>query len=81
MTGVSYSRPEALYFWGYYVGFNAPWVLIPAWLLWCTARDVAEAVRRAESREMLERRLGRISRALEGDLDGSVVMREVLKEE
>ena len=28
--GVSYSRPEALYFWGYYVGFNAPWVIVPA---------------------------------------------------
>jgi len=28
--GVSYSRPETLYFWGYYVGFNAPWVVVPA---------------------------------------------------
>lgn len=28
--GVAYSRPEAQYFWVYYVGFNAPWVIIPA---------------------------------------------------
>lgn len=27
--GVVYSRPEFLYFWVYYVGFNAPWVFIP----------------------------------------------------
>jgi len=28
--GVSYSRPETLYYWGYYVGLNAPWALVPA---------------------------------------------------
>lgn len=28
--GVVYSRPEFQYFWVYYVGFNAPWVLVPA---------------------------------------------------
>ena len=27
--GVSYSRPEFLYFWVYYVGFNLPWLLVP----------------------------------------------------
>ncbi|QYT00600.1 EXPERA domain-containing protein [Trichoderma simmonsii] len=27
--GVSYSRPEFLYFWIYYVGFNAPWAIVP----------------------------------------------------
>lgn len=26
---VSYSRPEVLYFWVYYVGFNAPWAIVP----------------------------------------------------
>jgi hypothetical protein len=29
-AGVSYSRPEAQYFWGYLVGFNLPWAIIPA---------------------------------------------------
>lgn len=28
--GLVYSRPEFLYFWVYYVGFNAPWVVVPA---------------------------------------------------
>lgn len=30
MSGVVYSRPEVLYYWIYYVGFNAPWVIVPA---------------------------------------------------
>ncbi|KAK1978826.1 emopamil binding protein [Colletotrichum cereale] len=30
---VSHSRPEFLYFWVYYVGFNAPWVVVPAVVL------------------------------------------------
>lgn len=28
-NGISYSRPEFQYFWVYYVGFNAPWVVVP----------------------------------------------------
>ncbi len=31
--GVSYSRPEPLYFWVYFVAFNAPWIIIPAGML------------------------------------------------
>ena len=27
--GVSYSRPEAVYFWFYYVFINAFWIVIP----------------------------------------------------
>ncbi|KAH6604231.1 ebp domain-containing [Trichoderma cornu-damae] len=33
--GVSYSRPEFLYFWVYYVGFNAPWAIVPVCKLPC----------------------------------------------
>lgn len=29
-TGRAHSRPEFLYFWVYYVGFNLPWVIVPA---------------------------------------------------
>lgn len=29
-TGRSHSRPEPIYFWGYYFGFNLPWVVVPA---------------------------------------------------
>ncbi|KAK2003394.1 emopamil binding protein [Colletotrichum falcatum] len=30
---LSHSRPEFLYFWVYYVGFNAPWVVVPTVVL------------------------------------------------
>lgn len=30
MSGTMHSRPEFLYFWVYYVGFNAPWVVVPS---------------------------------------------------
>ncbi|KAJ0107550.1 hypothetical protein J7T55_007740 [Diaporthe amygdali] len=33
LKGVEYSRPEADYFWGYYVFFNAFWIIIPIYLL------------------------------------------------
>jgi len=36
-------RPEPLYFWGYYVGCNLPWLLVPAVLGWRSARAMAEA--------------------------------------
>ena len=29
-AGRSHSRPEPLYFWVYYVGFNLPWAVVPA---------------------------------------------------
>ena len=38
-----YSRPEFLYYWVYYVGFNLPWVIAPAVLL----RDSWTEVERA----------------------------------
>ncbi len=28
-SGISYSRPEFMYYWGYYIGINAFWVFIP----------------------------------------------------
>ena len=27
---VAHSRPEFLYFWVYYFGFNLPWVVVPS---------------------------------------------------
>ncbi|KAI0010337.1 EBP-domain-containing protein [Xylariaceae sp. FL0662B] len=44
-TGFSHSRPEALYFWGYYVGCNIPWAIIPAGLLFGSVRTVIRATR------------------------------------
>jgi cholestenol Delta-isomerase len=49
--GVSYSRPEALYFWGYFVGMNTFWIVIPLCkpdtrrILWTQANaDMADCV-------------------------------------
>ena len=28
--GVAHCRPEALYLWVYYIGFNLPWVVVPS---------------------------------------------------
>ncbi|ODA82594.1 hypothetical protein RJ55_01101 [Drechmeria coniospora] len=32
--GTEHSRPEFLYYWVYYIGFNLPWVIVPAVLLY-----------------------------------------------
>ncbi|RKU42267.1 hypothetical protein DL546_005059 [Coniochaeta pulveracea] len=31
--GINHSRPETLYYWGYFVGMNFPWVVVPSFLL------------------------------------------------
>ncbi|KFA74970.1 hypothetical protein S40288_02242 [Stachybotrys chartarum IBT 40288] len=41
--GVSYSRPEFLYFWIYYVGFNLPWAIVPLGLIFDSFRQVGRA--------------------------------------
>jgi cholestenol delta-isomerase len=41
--GSSHSRPEALYFWVYFVGFNAPWFFIPIILIWSALKEIARA--------------------------------------
>ncbi|AEO69193.1 uncharacterized protein THITE_2146203 [Thermothielavioides terrestris NRRL 8126] len=43
LRGATYSRPEVVYYWGYYVGMNAPWVVVPAVLLWRSAREIRAA--------------------------------------
>ncbi|KAJ4202892.1 hypothetical protein NW767_005649 [Fusarium falciforme] len=43
MHGVAYSRPETLYFWIYYVGFNFPWAVVPLVLLRDSWRQIGSA--------------------------------------
>ncbi|KAM3502389.1 hypothetical protein MY11210_009084 [Beauveria gryllotalpidicola] len=43
-TGVSYSRPEFLYYWVYYVGFNAPWFFVPLGLLHDSWSKITSAI-------------------------------------
>ncbi|KAG9251517.1 Emopamil-binding protein [Emericellopsis atlantica] len=50
MDVTSYSRPEALYYWVYYVGFNAPWATVPFWLLWDSVGAISNAFK--ASREL-----------------------------
>lgn len=33
MLGLTYSRPEAAYYWGYFVFMNAFWIVIPLLLI------------------------------------------------
>ncbi|KAK0630788.1 Emopamil-binding protein [Bombardia bombarda] len=49
--GVSYSRPEFLYFWVYYVGFNAPWVVVPLFLAYQSATAIQRSFNAAEVRK------------------------------
>ncbi|KAI9167415.1 Emopamil-binding [Paramyrothecium foliicola] len=44
-SGVSYSRPEFLYFWIYYVGFNLPWAVVPLVLLYDSFDQIGQAFR------------------------------------
>ena len=42
---VSYCRPEAYYFWGYYVFMNAFWILIPLLLIYNSVTRIGGAMR------------------------------------
>ncbi|KAI0879615.1 Emopamil-binding protein [Hypoxylon argillaceum] len=44
-TGRSHSRPEFLYFWVYYAGFNLPWAIVPAFLLFDSVKTVTRAMK------------------------------------
>ncbi|KAJ4392127.1 hypothetical protein N0V93_005749 [Gnomoniopsis smithogilvyi] len=39
-NGVAYSRPEFQYFWIYYFGFNALWVVVPAAIIVYSIRNI-----------------------------------------
>ncbi|KAK8113700.1 emopamil binding protein [Apiospora kogelbergensis] len=44
-SGLSHSRPEFMYFWVYYVGFNLPWAIIPAFLLFDSVKTLRRKLR------------------------------------
>ncbi|KAF4123100.1 cholestenol Delta-isomerase [Geosmithia morbida] len=41
--GLSCSRPEFLYYWVYYAGFNSPWVFVPLVLLYDSFSQIQDA--------------------------------------
>ncbi|KAI1180149.1 Emopamil-binding protein [Nemania sp. FL0916] len=48
-AGQSHSRPEFVYFWVYYVGFNLPWAVVPAFLLLDSVKTVTRVIRAFET--------------------------------
>ncbi|KAF2102199.1 emopamil binding protein [Rhizodiscina lignyota] len=48
---VEYSRPEALYFWGYFMGMNAFWIIIPAYCIATSMKEIAEVFKVAQSQK------------------------------
>ncbi|KAK1842516.1 ebp domain-containing protein [Colletotrichum chrysophilum] len=51
LHGVSHSRPEFLYFWVYYIGFNGPWVVVPTLLLFSNAMHIKRQLEKAVGSE------------------------------
>ncbi|KAK8055835.1 EBDP2 [Apiospora rasikravindrae] len=48
-THLAHSRPEFLYFWVYYVGFNLPWAVVPAYLLFDSVTTLRSELRILDS--------------------------------
>ncbi|KAI0914451.1 Emopamil binding protein-domain-containing protein [Ustulina deusta] len=67
-TGRSHSRPEFLYFWVYYVGFNLPWAVVPAFLLLDSVKAVTRAMRAIDKADVT---LGSHRIRIRGDSVGS----------
>ncbi|RPB03027.1 Emopamil-binding protein [Choiromyces venosus 120613-1] len=46
--GYRHSRPEPYYFWLYFVGFNAPWIIIPTLLICRSFTEIAKGMKSAQ---------------------------------
>jgi len=44
MQGNKHCRPEALYFWVYYICCNIPWLVVPVILAWRSFRAMTDAM-------------------------------------
>lgn len=49
-------RPEGVYWWGYLVGMNMPWIVVPVVMIWRSFGVLREAVRKAERVEVKAKR-------------------------
>ena len=56
VNGISYSRPEGFYFWFYFVGANAVWIVIPAILIYQSASKAAYAIAAGRELESTKKR-------------------------
>jgi cholestenol delta-isomerase len=44
LEGFIHSRPEFAYFWGFFVGLNSLWIIIPAYTMYYAVRNINSAV-------------------------------------
>ncbi|KAI8071663.1 EBP domain protein [Gongronella butleri] len=49
LQGFSHSDPHWLYFWVYFVGFNAPWLVIPAVLLYTRSHQIVRRMQKIKN--------------------------------
>lgn len=54
----TYSRPEAAYYWGYFVLMNAFWIVIPGWLMYQSVAATASAFAAVNDAHKLLQRAG-----------------------
>nr|CDP32003.1 Putative 3-beta-hydroxysteroid-Delta(8),Delta(7)-isomerase [Podospora anserina S mat+] len=55
--GLQYSRPEWVYYWGYYAGMNAPWAVVPVLLLWGSVKEIKRAFRAVQEEDIAKKGL------------------------
>lgn len=48
-AGGVYARPEALYFWFYFITMNSIWIVMPALVMWYSAGHISKRVAHASS--------------------------------
>ncbi|KAF2430966.1 Emopamil-binding protein [Tothia fuscella] len=48
---ITYTRPEAYYYWVYFVGMNAFWIVIPGYLIWSSVKWTGRAFKALGSTE------------------------------
>jgi cholestenol delta-isomerase len=44
LEGFIHSRPEFEYFWGFFVGLNSLWIIIPAYMMTYAVKNINAAV-------------------------------------
>jgi cholestenol delta-isomerase len=59
ILNVSYSRPEACYYWGYFVLMNAFWIVIPGFLMYQSVTATVSAFSAVNDAAKLMQRAGR----------------------
>ena len=50
LDGLKHSDPNPIYFYGYFIGMNGIWLIVPALILWRSGARILEALRAAESK-------------------------------